>query len=84
MTQEDKTALAGRLAGWDRVQVLLDDWSYDLELLARHLGCDPDTPPLAVVCDGAGQAVYSISGYRAGAVELLVRAAAHLCPDHGR
>ena len=77
-------ALAGRLAGWDRVQVLLDDWSYDLELLARHLGCDPDTPPLAVVCDGAGQAVYSISGYRAGAVELLVRAAAHLCPDHGR
>lgn len=77
-------ALAARLAGWDRAQVLLDDWNCDLELLARHLGCDPDIPPLAVVCDGAGRAVYSISGYRAGSVELLVRAATHLCPDRGR
>ena len=77
-------ALAGRLADWDRAQVLLDDWRYDLELLARHLGCDPDAPPLAVVCDGAGRAVYSISGYRAGSVELLVRVAAHLCPGHKR
>lgn len=77
-------ALAARLAGWDRAQVLLDDWSYDRELLARHLGCDPDPPPLAVVCDGTGQAVYSISGYRAGSAELLVRVAAHLCTGQGR
>ncbi len=73
-------ALAGRLSGWNRVQVLLDDWAYDLELLARHLACDPDSPPLAVACDGEGRAVYSLSGYRAGSVELLVRVAAHLCP----
>lgn len=77
-------ALAGRLSGWDKVQVLLDDWSYDLELLARHLGCDPDTPPLAVACDGEGQAVYSISGYRAGSVELLERVAVYLCQGDGR
>jgi len=73
-------ALAGRLSGWNRVQLLLDDWAYDLELLARHLACDPDSPPLAVACDGEGRAVYSLSGYRAGSVELLVRVAAHLCP----
>lgn len=77
-------ALAGRLSGWDKVQVLLDDWSYDLELLARHLGCDPDTPPLAVACDGEGRAVYSISGYRAGSVELLERVAVYLCQGDGR
>lgn len=75
--------LHGQLAGWDRAQVLLDGWSYDLELPARHPGWDPDAPPLAVVCDGAGRAVYSISGHRAGSVEPLVRAAAHLCPDRG-
>ena len=73
-------ALAGRLSGWNRVQLLLDDWAYDLELLARHLACDPDSPPLAVACDGEGRAVYSLSGYRAGSVELLIRVAAHLCP----
>ena len=75
----EQPALSGILSGWDSVQPLLDDWSYDLETVARHLGCDPDTPPLAVVCDGSGQAVYSFSGYRAGAAELLVRVAAHLC-----
>ena len=31
---------------------------------------------LAVVCDGLGRAVYANSGYRVGAVELLLRAAA--------
>lgn len=72
-------AVSRLLDGWDRVQILLDDWSYDLELLARHLSCDPDSPPLAVVSDGAGQAVYGISGYRAGSVELLVRIIEHLC-----
>lgn len=76
----ENPALAGRLSGWNRVQLLLDDWAYDLELLARHLACDPDSPPLAVACDGEGRAVYSLSGYRAGSVELLVRVAAHLCP----
>ena len=63
------------------VRVLLDDWAYDLEAVARHLGRDPDSPPLAVVCDSAGQAVYSDCGYRVGAVELLLRVAAHLCRE---
>lgn len=60
------------------VRVLLDDWAYDLETAARHLTCDPDTPPLAVVCDGDGNAVYGMSGYRVGAVELLLRIAEHI------
>ena len=70
--------LAKVLARFPRIQVLLDDWAYDLEAVARHLGRDPDSPPLAVVCDGAGRAVYSDCGYRVGAVELLLKAAAHL------
>ena len=71
--------LAKALAQLPRVQVLLDDWTYDLEAVARHLGRDPDSPPLAVVCDGAGRAVYSSCGYRVGAVELLLKVSAHLC-----
>ena len=70
--------LAKVLAQLPRIQVLLDDWAYDLEAVARHLGRDPDSPPLAVVCDGAGRAVYSGCGYRVGAVELLLKVAAHL------
>ncbi|MBR3704966.1 MAG: transglutaminase domain-containing protein, partial [Oscillospiraceae bacterium] len=60
------------------VRVLLDDWAYDLETAARHLTCDPDTPPLAVVCDADGNAVYGISGYSVGSVELILRIAKHL------
>lgn len=60
-------------------RVLLDDWAYDLEDTARRLTCDPEAPPLSVVCDGAGRAVFGDSGYRVGLAELLVRIAAHLC-----
>lgn len=67
--------LAAALKRIDRAQILLDDWAYDLEAVARHLGRDPDLPPLAVLCDGAGTALYSASGYRAGGVELMLRAA---------
>ena len=70
--------LARALACLPGVQVLLDDWAYDLEAVARHLGRDPDSPPLAVVCD-SGEAVYSDCGYRVGAAELLVRVAAQVC-----
>ena len=73
--------LAAALARLRRVQVLLDDWAYDLEAVARHLGRDPDSPPLAVVSDGAGRAVYSSCGYRVGSVALLLRVAAHLCKE---
>lgn len=71
--------LAGVLARWPGIMVLLDEWDYDLESVARQLTCDPSTPPLAVACDAAGRAVYGISGYHVGAVELLTRVAAFLC-----
>lgn len=70
--------LAAALAKLNRTRVLLDDWAYDLEAVARHLGRDPDSPPLAVLCDGGGRALYSASGYRAGGVDLLLRAAGRL------
>ena len=71
--------LTKALRGLEGVQVLLDDWAYDLEAAARHLGRDPDCPPLAVVGDGAGQALYSASGYRAGGVGLLLRVVRTVC-----
>ena len=67
--------LSDLLAGWPEIRVLLDDWAYDLETAARRLGCDPDTPPLAVACGGEGRALCAFSGYRVGGVELLARAA---------
>lgn len=67
--------LAGAVERLEGAQALLCDWDYELEAVARRLGRDPDTPPLMVLCDGAGRAVYSDSGYRVGAVELLLRAA---------
>ena len=60
------------------VEVLLNDWEYDLEMTARHLTCDPDTPPLAVVCDGDANAVFGISGYHVGSAQQLIRIAEHL------
>lgn len=69
--------LANTLARLDFVQVLLDDWAYDLEQVARHLTCDPDQPPLAIVCDRDGCALYGTSGYSVGSVELLRRVAEH-------
>ena len=62
------------LSQWDGVRVLYDDWAFDLEDTARRLARDPDTPPLTVLCDGQGSAVYADSGYRVGAAELILRA----------
>ena len=42
-----------------------------METLARHLGLDPDRPPLAVVQGRAGRAVYACCGYQVGAARLL-------------
>ena len=75
-TQQRTLALA--LEQLPFVRVLLDDWAFDLETTARHLTCDPDTPPLAVVCDQEGNAVYGTSGYQVGAVELILRIAKYL------
>lgn len=74
----NQRTLAGVLRDWPDIRVLLDDWAFDLETVARHLTCDPDRPPLAVACNGKGQAVYGVSGYHVGSVELLTRIAAHL------
>ena len=71
--------LGGLLDRWPEIQILVDDWAYDLEDAARRLTCDPDTPPLAVVCDGTGTALYGVSGYRVGSAGLLAQIAAHLC-----
>ena len=75
-TQQRTVALV--LKEFPAARVLLDDWEYDLETTARHLTCDPDTPPLAVVCDRDGNAVYGTSGYSVGSVELLLRIAQHI------
>ncbi len=72
----NQPTLARALSRLPQAEVLLDDWAYDLEVVARRLGRDPDSPPLAVLCDGAGQALYSDCGYRVGAVDLLLQAAA--------
>lgn len=71
-------ALAAAAEKLHAVCLLPEDWSFDLEQTARQLTCDPDTPPLAVVCDKNGNAVYGMSGYRVGAVELLRRIAEHV------
>lgn len=67
------------MSSWKNIRILLDNWAYDMENIARCLTCDPGTPPLAVVCDGEGRAIYGVSGYHVGSVELLTRIAASLC-----
>lgn len=75
----NQPTLARLLERWSGIQVMLDEWDYDLETVARHMTCDPSTPPLALVCDGNGQAVYGISGYHVGSVELLTCVCANVC-----
>lgn len=65
--------LAALLARNSQIQVYYDDWAYDLEAISRLLGTDPERPPLAVVWDGKGRAVYAASGYSVGSVALLKR-----------
>ena len=65
--------LARALAELDG-RALLGDWAYDIEAVARRLGREPDDPPLMVLCDGAGTALCSASGYRVGTVDLMLRA----------
>lgn len=74
----EQRTLAKVVAAFPNAHILLDDWAYDLEQTARHLTCDPDQPPLLVVCDGEGNAVYGTSGYRVGSVDLLRRIAEYI------
>lgn len=73
--QRTLAALLERRPG---IRLFFDDWTYDVEQLARLLGLDPERPPLAVVLDGGGRAVYAECGYRVGSVELLGRIARSL------
>lgn len=73
--------LTAVLAAMPDIYVFFDDWTYDLEQVARHLTCDPDRPPLAVVCDREGHAIYGTSGYSVGSVELLARIAAYIANE---
>lgn len=68
---ERQVTLAGLLAAWPELKAEYPEWSWQVETLARHLGLDPDRPPLAVVQDRAGRAVYACCGYQVGAARLL-------------
>ena len=72
------TTLTKLIQSLSGIRVLLDDWNYDLETTARCLTCDPDTPPLAVVCDEDGNAVFATSGYRVGIGKLLADIGAYI------
>ena len=70
---EQQATLAGLLAQWPSVQLVYPEWGYQVETVARHLGLDPDKPPLAVVRDREGRAAYACCGYQVGAADLLRR-----------
>ena len=70
---EQQATLAGLLAQWPSVQLVYPEWGYQVETVARHLGLDPDKPPLAVVRDQEGRAAYACCGYQVGAADLLRR-----------
>ena len=70
---EQQATLAGLLDKWPQVQLVYPEWGYQVETVARHLGLDPDKPPLAVVRDQEGRAAYACCGYQVGAADLLRR-----------
>ena len=70
---EQQATLAGLLARWPEVQLVYPQWDDQVETVARHLGLDPDKPPLAVVRDRQGRAAYACCGYQVGMADLLRR-----------
>ena len=70
---EQQATLAGLLARWPEVQLVYPQWDDQVETVARHLGLDPDKPPLAVVRDRQGRAAYGCCGYQVGMADLLRR-----------
>lgn len=70
---EQQATLAELLAQWPSVRLVYPEWGYQVETVARHLGLDPDKPPLAVVRDRDGRAAYACCGYQVGAADLLRR-----------
>lgn len=63
---------------WQRSHLYFGEWHYNVEQLARQFYVDPDSPPLALVCDGNGHVVYATSGYNVGAVELMAQISYYL------
>ena len=77
---ERQRTLRALLAGWPGARLEYpEDWDDQVESLARCLDCDPERPPLTVVCTRDGRAAYAASGYRVGEGDLLRRIAALLC-----
>ena len=74
----ENTTLKSLIRSLPNARILMDDWAYDLEMTARCMTCDPDTPPLAVVCNEAGNAVFATSGYRVGQGKLLADITAYM------
>ena len=74
----ENTTLESLIRSLPNARILMDDWAYDLEMVARCMTCDPDTPPLAVVCNEAGNAVFATSGYRVGQGKFLAEIAAYI------
>lgn len=74
----EQSTLTKFLTIWKRSHVYFGEWHYNVELLARQVYVDPDSPPLAIVCDGRGNAVYATSGYNVGAVELMAQISHYL------
>ena len=70
---EQQATLAGLLARWPEAQLVYPQWDDQVETVARHLGLDPDKPPLAVVRDRQGRAAYACCGYQVGMADLLRR-----------
>ena len=70
---ERQATLANLLSRWPEAEVAYPEWGYQVETVARHLGLDPDKPPLAVVRDKQGRAAYGCCGYQVGMADLLGR-----------
>lgn len=70
--------LAALLKNWPAVRVYTAEWEYNIEHMARFFSCDPDRPPLCIVCDDQGNGVYANSGYNVGMVELCVGIIKHI------
>ncbi len=76
---ERQRTLAALLAEWPEIVLEYPDWNRQVETAAQALNCDPERPPLAVVCGRDGQAAYAASGYSVGGADLLRRVAEELC-----
>lgn len=65
--------LADLLFRWDKIHPFYGNWSDNLNLVARRVYGDPGRPPLIALCNKAGQAIYTCSGYNVGIVDTIVK-----------